>query len=182
MLIITYRISCRYYSQSFAMSCELIPTSATSTTLVPTATSTVISQVTNIHPQQTFFAPCTITDHSTPSNNVSTPSNNVSAITLPYGGVSVTSAHVPSGYTQDNSGDSSNTNHSATIGSVIAVVVTLSLSVIGFFMWTLWKKNRAMKAALEGRPPKEDDVNQFLPTPYLVSIPSSLYPDLSRFR
>lgn len=44
-----------------------------------------------------------------------------------------------------------------------------------------------MKAALEEHEPKEDNVNmaQFLPTPYLVSIPSSPYsatPNLSRFR
>jgi hypothetical protein len=136
--------------------------SATSLTFVPTATSTVISQVTNIIPQRTLFVPCTIGNDGTPSNDVST-------------GVSDTSVHVPSGHTQDNNSDSSNTNHAAIIGSVVAVVVTLSLSVIGFFMWTLWKKNRAMKAALEEHEREEDEVNmsQFLPTPYLVSITSS---------
>lgn len=84
------------------------------------------------------------------------------------------SGHVPSGYTQDSNSSSSDTNHPAVIGSVIAAVVTLSLSIIGFLVWTLWKKNRAMKAALEG---KEDEVKltRFVPTPYPVSIPSSPY-------
>ena len=100
--------------------------------------------------------------------------------------MSITSVHVPSGQTQDNNSGSSNTNHAAIIGGVIAAVVTLTLSVIGFFMWTLWKKNRAMKAALEEHDRKEDEVNmaEFLPTPYLVSIPSSPYsttPDPNRF-
>lgn len=97
-----------------------------------------------------------------------------------------TSVHVPSGNTQDNNSGSPNTNRIAIIGGVVGVVVTLSLSLIGFFMWTLWKKNRAMKATLEENERKEDEINmaQFLPTPYLVSIPSSPYPatpDPNRF-
>ena len=185
VLMITYHISCRYYSQSFAMSRELIPTLATSTTLVPTtATSTIISQVPNIFPQKTFFAPCTTTGAGTPSSDVST-------ITRPNGVLSMSvmstssstspstssSDQVPSGYTQDNNSESSATNHPALIGSVVAAVVTLSLSIIGFFIWNLWKKNRAMK---EG---KEDKVKltPFLPTPYPVSIPSSPYSATHRF-
>lgn len=185
------------------MSRELIPTSATSTTLVPTtATSTIISQITNVFPQKTFFAPCTTTGGDTPSSGTplsgtpssGTPSSDVSTTTHPSGGMSMSvistssstspsissSDHVPSGYTQDNNTGSPDTEHPAIIGSVIAAVVTLSLSVIGFFMWTLWKKNRAMKTALGG---KEDEVKltQFLPTPYPVSIPSSPYSATHRF-
>lgn len=83
----------------------------------------------------------------------------------------------PLGPIQDNNTGSQNTNRAAIIGGVIAAVVTLCVSVIGFIMWSLWRKNRAMKAALAEHERKEDEVNmaQFLPTPYPVSIPSSLY-------
>ena len=78
------------------------------------------------------------------------------------------------GQTQDNSSGSQNTNRAAIVGGVIAAVVTLCLSIIGFIMWTLWRKNRAMKAALAEHERDEDEVNmaQFVPTPYPVSIPS----------
>lgn len=114
--------------------------------------------------------PCTIAHGGPPSNAVGT----------------LTSVHFPSGNTQDNNSGSPNTNRTAIIGGVVAVVVTLSLSLIGFFMWSLRKKNRAMKATLEEHERREDEINmaQFLPTPYLVSIPSSLYlatPDPNRF-
>ena len=100
--------------------------------------------------------------------------------------MSITSVYVtmdPSGQTQHNSNSSPNMNRAALIGGVISAVVTLS--IIGFLMWVLWKKNRAMKAALAEHERKENEVNmaQFLPTPYPVGIPFSLYsstPKLNR--
>ena len=79
-----------------------------------------------------------------------------------------------SGQTHDSGSDSPNTNHAAIIGGAVSAVVILS--IIAFLMWTLWKKNRAMKAALAEHERKEGEVNiaQFLPTPYPVCLPPSL--------